>query len=191
MKPRKAVVLLIPLLLASCAKNTAEDLAASDDVTTRQQTTAISTEPTSTSAPLADTSAESRVASSESGARNADFTIAGSLLTPQGQPVRGESVYIFIFSDGQSFAQLGMVADRIVPVNPSGRTDDRGRFRIEVGSAFIRRHEGLTTRYTVGIYRNGQPVPIGMQGTQGVFDLELVAKAHRRVDLGSVTVFPD
>jgi hypothetical protein len=117
-----------------------------------------------------------------------DFTIVGTLLTPQGQPVSGETVYCFLFIDGRSLAKLGMVGDRIAPLNPSSRTDDRGRFEIKVRSAFIREHAGMTTRYTVGIFRVGQPVPIGMQGVPGAFDLELVAQARQRVDLGSVTI---
>jgi hypothetical protein len=117
-----------------------------------------------------------------------DFTIVGRLLTQQGQPVRGETVYCFLFVDGRSYAKLGMVGDRIAPVNPSSRTDDRGRFEIKVGSAFIPEHAGMTTRYTVGIYRDGKPVPIEVQGFPAVFDLELVAQARQRVDLGSVTI---
>lgn len=118
----------------------------------------------------------------------ADFVIIGTLLTPQGQPVPGEIVYCFLFHDGRTLAQLGMVGERIQPRNPSGRTDDRGRFEIKVASTFIREHMGMTTQYTVGIFRNGQPVPIGMQGVPGVFDLELVEQARQRVDLRSVTV---
>ena len=117
-----------------------------------------------------------------------DFTIVGTLLTPQGQSASGETVYCFLFIDGRSHAKLGMVGDRIAPVNPSGRTDDRGRFKIKVGSAFIREHAGMTTRYTGGIFRAGQPVPIGVQGFPAVFDLELVAQARQRVDLGTVTI---
>lgn len=127
-------------------------------------------------------------ASGQPAAPFADFTIVGTLLTPQGKPVRGESVYCFLFHDGRSLAQLGMIGDRIQPRNPSSRTDDDGRFEIKVASSFIREHAGMTTRYTVGIFREGQPVPIGVQGVPGVFDLQRVAQTRQRLDVGSVTV---
>ncbi|MDA2913770.1 hypothetical protein MYX77_07405 [Acidobacteriia bacterium AH_259_A11_L15] len=116
------------------------------------------------------------------------FTIRGKLVRPDGKPVADERVYCFLMKDGMALVQLGMVEEKLVPVNPNSKTDKQGQFEIKVEPAFINKHLELTREYTVGVYTNGKaiPLPIEKLGHPGFFDLDLVREANYVVNLNDV-----
>ena len=118
------------------------------------------------------------------------FTIKGFLEDSKGDPVVGQTVYCFIFRSGAVYAQLGMVGEKIVPINPKGITDKKGYFEIKVDSDFIRRDFELTKQYAIGIYRDSKPLPVGIDKFPAVFDLELVRKAKQVVNIGKIVLNP-
>ena len=116
------------------------------------------------------------------------FTIVGSLARSDGLPIAGETLHCFLWIDGQALAPLGMSDARIRTMNPSARTDAKGRFEIRVDSAFVARHLATTTTYTLGLMRNGHPAPVGPKGAPVTFDLELVYRTAYRLDLGRIAL---
>jgi len=116
------------------------------------------------------------------------FTVRAVLVDAQGKEIPNETVYCLIFRGGAAYTQLGMVDGRITPINPKAVSGKNGELEIKVDGDFIQRYEQLTREFTIGVVREGKPIPMRVNGVQAVFDLDLVRKAKNIVDLGKVTL---
>jgi hypothetical protein len=116
------------------------------------------------------------------------FTVRAVLVDAQGKGIPSETVYCLIFTGGAAYTQLGMVDGRITPINPKAISGKNGELEIKVDGGFIQRHQALTQKFTIGVVREGKPIPMRVNGVQAVFDLDLARKAKNVVDLGKVTL---
>ncbi len=116
------------------------------------------------------------------------FLIAGTLLHKDGLPAPRKTVFFFFMQDGVAYAKLGLQAGVIKVVSPSGKSDIKGRFTIEVDPALIKEWRAISTAFTIGFLdENRQPLPLTRNGVPITVNFDDQGKS-KKVDLGEITV---